>query len=374
MVTVEQLALEHGVTTGEVRQAVGDHLLKRTDSGQSPLSDEQAQRVRDRFRGQVRSAEVWSLKVGDTVLRRELQQTYGGSRQAGIVTSTVTTDIIVFTDPVKGAKYGYDQFDGLHPDGSYTYTGAGQVGDQEMLRGNKALNEAEGDGRTIRLFVSKGPLVTYQGAYTTGEPRYTYESIPDTEGNLRRGIVFRFIPLGERGEDLPILGDTEDSSFEPLVTAWEPPATSDVDLATADANIVEDRVMTRVEHELQADFGQWLRQEGHTPKTLSLNTGAGYVKPDLYVPDLSWVVEAKKSTGRNYVRMAIGQVLDYSQLARRDGLEALPVILLPGLPDIDLQQLIASLGIALATRTREAFNIALPWAQTCEGNVIAEPS
>ena len=72
--------------------------------------------------------------------------------------------------------------------------------------------------------------------------------------------------------------------------------------------------------------------------------------------------------------MAIGQVLDYSQLARRDGLEALPVIRLPGLPDIDLQQLIASLGIALATRTREAFNIALPWAQTCEGNVIAEPS
>lgn len=80
------------------------------------------------------------MQPGDEVLRTSLHATYGGQEQCGISTPKSTPDVFIFTDPDKGAKYGYDKFEGLREDGNYSYTGEGQVGDQVIdKRGNASL-------------------------------------------------------------------------------------------------------------------------------------------------------------------------------------------------------------------------------------------
>lgn len=86
------------------------------------LTPEQGQHVREALAGHEHNQAAWSLEPGETVRRRDLQDTYGGSPRSGIVTLSTTRDILVLTDPVKGARFGYDRHDGLHPDGTYTYT------------------------------------------------------------------------------------------------------------------------------------------------------------------------------------------------------------------------------------------------------------
>jgi hypothetical protein len=70
------------------------------------------------------------------------------------------------------------------------------------------------------------------------------------------------------------------------------------------------------------------------------------VFPDLYNATTKTVVEAKKSASREYVREAIGQVLDYKNLLEMEGEEGInAAILLPGLPEPDLVFLCAGLAI-----------------------------
>ena len=78
----------------------------------------------------------WSLRPGDAIKRTELHAKYGGRRQGGIAPSTLSPNVMIFTAP-SGQKYGY--FDGKQPDGCFHYTGEGQVGDQQLKQGNRAL-------------------------------------------------------------------------------------------------------------------------------------------------------------------------------------------------------------------------------------------
>ena len=72
------------------------------------------------------------------------------------------------------------------------------------------------------------------------------------------------------------------------------------------------------------------------------------------------VHQAKKSTGREFVRMAIGQVLDYAHNARALRSEVAPVILLPGRAERDLTELAEELRIIVASRDGDSFHIARP--------------
>lgn len=64
------------------------------------------------------------------------------SNKRGISTPRSIKEILIFTDPEAGVRYGYDKFEGLSEDGSYAYTGEGQPGDQVFLRGNKPLHDS----------------------------------------------------------------------------------------------------------------------------------------------------------------------------------------------------------------------------------------
>ena len=358
--TPADLALELGFSQVRVRDVLRER-YGTLPEGQTrwAIDDEMAGYVRRRLGARSGQLTEWVLAVGDKVRRRTIHGAYGGQQQGGISTPRSIPDILIFTDPKSGARYGYDQFEGLRGDGSYSYTGEGQTGPQEFVRGNLAIRDSASSGKTLRLFTTEGTMATYVGAFTTGEPTYRIETIPDDRGNPRDGIIFNLVPIDAEERLLPAYGGGRPETSA-LVGTWVPPDFSDVVIAPASEAMTGDRVVTRVEFLLQRDFGEWLTAQGTPPRSLKLPIGSSIIEPDLYVPGRDWIVEAKKSIGRDYVRTAIGQVLDYVHLARRLNIDARPVILLPSFPGPDLLELMSSLDIVLAARSEEGFAIRLP--------------
>lgn len=354
--TPADLSLELGVPQKRIRDVLRESFgTLGVGTTRWEVSDEQADVVRRRLSSEPKSRPQFSLSVGDEVLRRDVHRAYGGQQQGGIATPRALGEIFIFTDPGTGARHGYDRFEGLREDGSYSYTGEGQVGDQVFVRGNLALRDAARSGRIIRLFTVNRTRVTYVGAFTTGLPTYRFEIIPDTAGDLRRGIIFTLVPVDADVTRLPAYGGVRLAQAQ--LSNWAAPACSDIVVAGDDSAPMDERVVSRVEFELQAAFGAWLTKNGTPPTRLTLPIGSSRIEPDLYVRTSGWIVEAKKSTARAYVRTAIGQVLDYAHVAHEQGLAAVPVILLPGHPERDLQKLITSLGIITAVRQGDGFEL-----------------
>ncbi|MBD8467820.1 hypothetical protein IFU30_16260 [Plantibacter sp. CFBP 8798] len=357
LITPASLSLELQVDQKRIRNALRElYGTLPTGTTRWELSEEQADAVRSHFPASEASKErQWTLEIGDIVRRREIHDAFRGQQQGGISTPKSIPAILIFTDPKEGAKFGYDRFEGLREDGSYSYTGEGQEGHHEFLRGNKALRDAAADGKTIRLFRTSGTMATYVGAFTTGEPVYRTESIPDAKGAQRLGIIFNLVPIDADTTLLPPYGGERSAS--PMITDWTEPRHSDTVVAQDELVTTGERVVSRVEFELQADFGRWLKSQGHVIKRLRLPTESSTIEPDLYVESNGWIVEAKKSSGRAYVRTAIGQVLDYAHIARRAGLSVSPVVLLPGRPDGELLQLMGTLDIVVIMPRNGRFDV-----------------
>ena len=94
---------------------------------------------------------AWDIEVGETLLRKELHDRWGGGPYGGMEPSVKAESVFLFSNPKAGRAFGY-KYDGWHADGMLHYTGDGQVGDQLLTTGgNKALMDAEGLGRTIRF-------------------------------------------------------------------------------------------------------------------------------------------------------------------------------------------------------------------------------
>lgn len=149
--------------------------------------------------GDRRATIRWNLEPGDTILRKELHRRYGGAGQGGIEPSAKTPNVFVFSDPKSGEKYGYiyDRW----RDGVFHFTGDGQVGDQEIKFGNRAIRDHKKDGRALRVFEGVRGLVTYLGEFElAADPYYTGEA-KDRLGNPRRVFVFRLIPVGAAVSD-----------------------------------------------------------------------------------------------------------------------------------------------------------------------------
>ncbi len=354
--TPAQLALELGVTDRTVRGFLREQYGKLPDDvTRWDLDDAQESAVRLRFGG-ANADEGWLLGPGARVRRRDLHAAYGGTQQSGIVPLVRRPDILIFTSPPSGSHYGYDQFEGLQPDGSFHYTGQGQRGDQEFVRGNRALRDSGPEGRPIRLFTVEGVWATYVGEFATGDPTYQIETIPDVDGSPRAGIIFNLVPVDA---DTARLAGSTNNGPDVLVALWSPPDSSDVVVAGVE-QLATDRVVTRIEFALQSDFGEWLRARGENPSRLLLTVDGTTIEPDLYVEATGWVVEAKRSSSRGYVREALGQVLDYANVVEESGRVAVPVILLPGRPAEELVRLLARYGVTLVVRDGSSFEVISP--------------
>jgi 5-methylcytosine-specific restriction enzyme A len=143
--------------------------------------------------------------------RQEIHGPFGGQRQGGISTPKAVPAVFVFTGET-GEQYGYR--DGPDDRGVFLYTGEGQLGDMEFVRGNQAIRDHALRGRTLHLFEAqgKGKGYRYLGEYVCAN--YEFRTGPDREGSNRKIIVFHLLPA-DGTTSIPET-DPDDLPVEPL--------------------------------------------------------------------------------------------------------------------------------------------------------------
>lgn len=122
--------------------------------------------------------------------RLHIHAKYGGQQQGGICTPANAPFIFLFTGET-GEQYGYT--DGPDSDGVFLYTGEGQIGPMEFVRGNKAIRDHEVNGKDLLLFQALGNNRGYRflGKYACAN--YEFRESPDREGTMRKVIVFHLV-------------------------------------------------------------------------------------------------------------------------------------------------------------------------------------
>lgn len=124
--------------------------------------------------------------------RSLIHDEYGGNRQGGISPSAKVPYIFIFSGKT-GAQYGYR--DGWDNPNIFSYTGEGQAGDMQFIRGNLALKEHLNIGKRVFLFeIEGGGLVKF-----TSEMEFydaDYFETPDINGTNRIGIKFFLKRIG----------------------------------------------------------------------------------------------------------------------------------------------------------------------------------
>jgi hypothetical protein len=284
----------------------------------------------------------WNLQPGDRIRRTELHKRYGGSGRSGISPSTVSPNILIFSDPASGHQHGY--FDGWKPDGAVHYTGEGKRGDQRMTHGNAAILHHREKQRRLRVFHGAGGDITYLGEFGVAENKpWYYDEAPETnDGPVRQVIVFRLFPLGK----VVHLGD----DTAPPVLKGQLATTVPLENSTTEkyffAPSREPTEAERREHKLVAEYASYLRGKGITAARRRYEP-PGEAKPlfcDLIHERAKALIEAKGAGNRDSIRQAIGQLFDYGRFEPPGTLKA---ILLPARPRSDLEALATAAGVSL---------------------------
>ena len=128
------------------------------------------------------------FNTGSLYKRSAIHEKYGGNGQSGISPSAKYPYIFIFSGS-GGEQHGYkDQWEN---DYIYSYTGAGQAGDMEFVRGNLALRDHLKNGKRVFLFeyVKK--------AYVKFICELEFQDFgmflaPDSSGTPREAIKFFF--------------------------------------------------------------------------------------------------------------------------------------------------------------------------------------
>lgn len=155
-----------------------------------------------------------SFEVGRLYNRRvDIHSPFGGQQQGGISTPTRVRCVFLFTSP-SGTQHGYR--DGWNDDGVFLYTGEGQSGDMEFVRGNLAVRDHAATGRDLHLFESQGKGEGYRYLGRFDCAGWELHRGPDTDGQDRQVIVFHLL-LESAEEVAEFAGEVEQSSAqEPL--------------------------------------------------------------------------------------------------------------------------------------------------------------
>jgi len=136
-------------------------------------------------------------------------------------------------------------------------------------------------------------------------------------------------------------------------------------MVDADANSEAYEVTTRKqvieaekrEQQLVNQFVALLDRRGITAERLRYSSTEGIFYCDVYVTDQAHLIEAKGSTSRGDIRMAIGQLFDYKQLTRKAGKRISRLaVLLPTRPAGDMEALLTSLKIGVIWKNGRSFS------------------
>jgi 5-methylcytosine-specific restriction protein A len=137
------------------------------------------------------------FKVGEIYNRRhDIHAVFSGQSQGGISTPAIAPLIFLFSGD-SGSAYGYE--DKFSPDGSFWFTGEGQVGDMQFVRGNAAITHHESQRKQLLLF----EYVDTGRVRFLGEVEYLCHHIEqrsDRNHSLRNAIIFH---LGFLASKLP---------------------------------------------------------------------------------------------------------------------------------------------------------------------------
>ena len=286
------------------------------------------------------TAAEFHLRPGETIRRTQLHDRYGGRRYGGISPSSQTPNVFLFTDPATGRQHGY--WDGWVNDELFHYTGEGQHGDQRLEQGNIAIARHQTTGRALRLFFGTGGIVRYLGELTVDptEPLYRDDAPETGNGPVREVLVFRLRPVGEVHR-LP--RDELFLSRGPLVTEV-PIEQQHTERAMVNPRS-EPHEAERREHRLVLAYKAYMEARGSRMCALRFQP-AGELKPlfcDVYDASRGNLLEAKGSTAREAIRMAIGQLADYVRFV---GSTPRLAVLLPTRPRADLEELLRTQSIA----------------------------
>lgn len=135
-------------------------------------------------------------EVGKTYHRMtDIHDVHGGQQRGGIATPANSPYVFLFTSSA-GEEFGYlDQFGA---DGTFWYTGEGQVGDMEIIKGNKAIINAAQNEKALMLFeaTKKKGYVRFVGKCEYVE--HHFEERPDKNLAIRKAIVFHLLILPEK--------------------------------------------------------------------------------------------------------------------------------------------------------------------------------
>ena len=124
--------------------------------------------------------------------RSLIHDEYGGNRQGGISPSAKVPYIFIFSGK-SGAQYGYR--DGWDNHNIFSYTGEGQEGDMQFIKGNLALKEHLNRGKRVFLFEIEGSgFVKFISELEFYDADY-FET-PDRNGTNRIGIRFFLKRIG----------------------------------------------------------------------------------------------------------------------------------------------------------------------------------
>jgi hypothetical protein len=274
-----------------------------------------------------------SLTPGETLRRVELHERYGGRRQGGISPSKVSPNVFLFSDPSKGIQHGY-LYDGWREDGLYHYTGEGQLGDQLMVQGNRAVRDHAEEGRELHLLDVRSGDAAYVGQLEYVD-HYLADAPESGSTRTRSVIVFRLRPRNfEAG---PIRSKIDTLGHE---VVKEVPVEQHLTETMLIEPNHEPHEAERREQKLVRSYYAHLTGNGHDVCRLQLRPDdePAPMFCDIYDKTTNTIIEAKGSIARPAFRMAIGQLADYARL-----LDPAPsrVILVPQQPRPDLLRLAA---------------------------------
>lgn len=304
------------------------------------------------------------LNAGDITTREDLVVEYGGSvYSGGIVPSSTSNSVFVFTDPAEGAQFGY-VYDGFSSDGLvFYYTGAGPNGDQTLRGGNSALMTHVEKGRVIHAFREAG----YKPGTKTKYQKYIGEFIVDPskpfvrmpglgkDKALRTVVVFRLLPVTVVPDDIVDFVGYSEVAREPRAIPVPVEINSTQFFETADR---VGGLAVRRESQLVDDF--IAHQVGHTFSRWAIDLAAEGTRllTDIYDEADHTLYEAKAIAGRSDLRMAVGQLYDYRRHVHVEDLRC--SVLLPERPSADLRDLLNDAGLGLAFREQTTFVLEKP--------------
>ena len=135
---------------------------------------------------------AWGFEKGQIYNRRkDIHERFGGQQQGGIITPSNPTSPIFLITGQEGEAHGYQ--DNVRPDGVFEYSGEGQSGNMQMIRGNRAVRDHAEEGRDILVFRKVATGVQFQDQFVY--EGFHFREAPDTAGQARRAIIFELRPL-----------------------------------------------------------------------------------------------------------------------------------------------------------------------------------